>query len=344
MKKRISILGSFVLVGALSFAQATGSQSSQSSDMQGGAKAGQTENRSPLIETHEFTGCLNKAAENYVVIADDGQTYKLNPAEPKNGLDQYIGKKIAVTAKDNTSPVLNTSVAQTPAEIAVEVEAVRLVSGNCKGQESSTKSADASGSSASESSSAQSQSAAQPVETPTGQQPSNAGSMAAGTSTDATSPRADAGQAASGAAGQAERSAESAAGTVERGAERTGEAVAEGAQSAGETIASGAQSAGRTIERGAERTGEAVSSGAERAAGTADRSAEQVGVGDRDTSSSAAAAPERERTLAQAGQTPAERDQEAMLPQTATPLPLIALLGLGSIVGGIASRRRKNRR
>jgi hypothetical protein len=138
MKKRISILGSFVLVGAFCFAQATGSQSSQSSDMQGGAKAGQTENRSPQIQTHEFTGCLNKAAEHYVVIADDGQTYKLNPAEPKTGLDQYIGKKIAVTAKDNTSPVITTSVAQTPAETAVEVEAVRLVSGDCKGKQSSS--------------------------------------------------------------------------------------------------------------------------------------------------------------------------------------------------------------
>jgi len=41
-----------------------------------------------------------------------------------------------------------------------------------------------------------------------------------------------------------------------------------------------------------------------------------------------------------AAQDPAQTDDAAALPQTASPLPLIALLGLGALAAGLVSRRK----
>ena len=76
-------------MGALAFAQAQTSQPSQESLR--GSEASPADNS--RIEKHEFTGCLAKAALDYIVVAEDGQTYKLNSPDPTQ-LDQYVGKRL----------------------------------------------------------------------------------------------------------------------------------------------------------------------------------------------------------------------------------------------------------
>lgn len=307
--KAYNILAGFLLAGVLSFAQAPSPEAGQPAQ-----SAGQESQPTTAAPQHyEFTGCLTRAATDYIVVADDGHTYKLNTADNGRDLEQYVGKKLSVSADDNRSPNISTGIANTPAQIGVEVQGVRQIDGDCENQGANTRTAEAS----------------QPVETPTGTEPSNAGSIAAGAEQPAPTSSSSMNAEASQSATEAERSAESATRSAGRGVERAGEATGNAAESAASTVG-----------RGAERAGEAVAGAAQSAGNAVERKAEEAGIADRDAD--AAAAPDS-NTMAQARQPESleSADQDMALPQTASPLPLIALLGLGSIASGIVARRRR---
>jgi LPXTG-motif cell wall-anchored protein len=339
MTRSLNLLGGFLLAGALAFAQTTspdsgqpaqGSAGTQSQQEQGQANQGQ-----PDIQQYNFTGCLTNASGNFIVVAEDGQIYKLNT---RSSLDQYVGKKISVQSHTNTSFVPSTGITGTPAQIPVEVDYVRAVAGDCPGANDSTRSDASKGAEASSADADKAaEAAAEPVETPTGQQPSNAGSMRAGSTS--------ADEQARGTANQAEDGAQSAADNVQSGAETAASTVQRGAENAAGAVESGAEATAGAAREGAEQTGEAVAEGAQAAGNAVERGAERAGINDRDADTATTqsdVANQQEQTMAQARpQAPESGDQGAMLPQTASPLPLIALLGLGSLLGGVSARRRK---
>jgi LPXTG-motif cell wall-anchored protein len=350
MTRSLNLLGGFLLAGALAFAQTTSPDSGQPAQGSAGTQTQQDQanqaqpdiqdqgvanQAQPDIQEYNFTGCLTNASGNFIVVAEDGQIYKLNT---QSSLEQYVGKKISVGSHTNTSFVPSTGITGTPAQIPVEVDYVRAVAGDCPGSGESTRSDAATGAAAtSEGSDKAAEAAAEPVETPTGQQPSNAGSMRAGSTS--------ADEQARGTANQAEDGAQSAADNVQSGAETAAGTVERGAENAAGAVESGAEATAGAAREGAEQTGEAVAEGAQAAGNAVERGAERAGINDRDADTATTqsdVANQQEQTMAQARpQAPESGDQGAMLPQTASPLPLIALLGLGSLLGGVSARRRK---
>ncbi|MGE0404773.1 MAG: LPXTG cell wall anchor domain-containing protein [Candidatus Korobacteraceae bacterium] len=162
------------------------------------------------------------------------------------------------------------------------------------------------------------------------------------------------------AAGAVEQGAQSAAGAVERGAEQAGitdqrppagateerpelqatqpvPQAGQSAEAAATRTEQSADSAGNRMEQGAENAAGAVERGAESAAGAVERQAEQAGVNDRDNNDFLA----QNRSMEQGAQGPQAGREASALPQTASTLPLMLVLGLGSLAGGVVARRRR---
>lgn len=149
---------------------------------------------------------------------------------------------------------------------------------------------------------------------------------------------------------------------LESGAEQTGEAaettggaVAEGVEETGEAIGEAGEATGEAVAEGAEETGEAVGLNEEEV-DTAEEQAEATEPAFEGQEQDTQVAQAEQEPLPQADQqqdpaVTAEQEQfpadeqataeQQQLPQTASPLPLLAVLGLGTLAAGLLSRRKK---
>lgn len=150
---------------------------------------------------------------------------------------------------------------------------------------------------------------------------SNAGAVAAGT--------AAAGGAAGAAASQAANTASEAAGSASQTASNAPASASDAANNAAQSASQDASGAASQASQSASDTSKAAKGAASQAAGAAENAGQAAGNAATGQSDQSAATSSANQTA------------QNKLPQTASPLPLVGLLGMGSLAAGLLGRFRK---
>jgi lysozyme len=361
MKKTLTITAILLLVAALGFAQdpsasAAGSQTStQSSDQ-------------------SLRGCLSGSEGNFTLASDNGQTIKLSGDDAK--LKEHVGHMVEVKGmaeQGSADASAASSGASQPQSFAVSD--VQMISESCSSQTSSAAPADQSTASAAGTTSTEQSTATTGGVTSDEQNTGNVGNgnIAKDTTSSAPTDSAPADQSAtatttpdanaSASASTTTPDASATAGTTAPDASAsattgttTPDASASASTTAPDASASGTTgtpapdaSASATTETTAPDASASATTGttsSDVAAGQPATSSESAGM-QQDQQPAAPAASATDPSADQNAQANAGENQQGtevaqnQLPQTASPLPLLGLLGLGSLAAGFISRRKK---
>jgi hypothetical protein len=320
MKKFMLSTATLLLASGLSMAQTSTPQPDPSAPS---TQPAQTDVGQPT-DTNEpvYSGCLSGSKDNYTLTTDDGKTFRLHSDKDIN---EHVGKRVEIRGSIKQEGADRPDASTAPAGSMQELDVAdikNLDGGNCPSSGAATPgaTADQSASATQPTTSTESAPATSTETAPaTSSEPSAAASSAPSTSTES----------------QPATSTESSASSQTAPAPMT-----ETQPSSAATTTTTTEQSSTTSTTAAPATEPAPSAAVEQpATSTESAQASDVQQPAADVNANQAA----ESNAAAADQSASSADQQsdqAALPQTASPLPLFLMLGLGSLGSGLVLRRK----
>jgi hypothetical protein len=313
MKKLMLSTATLLLASGLSLAQTSTPQPDPSAPS---TQPAQTDVGQPT-DTNEpvYSGCLSGSKDNYTLTTDDGKTFRLHSDKDIN---EHVGKRVEIrgTLKQEGVDRPDASTAPAGSMQELDVADIKNVDGSCPSSGAATPGATAD----------QSASATQPT-TSTESAPATSTETAPATSSEPS--------AAASSAPSTSTESQPATSTESSASSQTAPAPMTETQpsSAASTTTTTTEQSSTTSTTAAPATEPAPSAAAEQPA-TSTESSQASDV-------QQPAADVNANQAAESNAAPADQSaDQAALPQTASPLPLLLMLGLGTLGSGLVLRRK----